>query len=240
MAGGDSRSRPDTRGYVGRFYAYHLLAVLAQGIYFPIQILFLVDRGFDMAAIFFFAAMMNVSMLALEIPTGIVADKISRKWSVSAGLVFQGLWALIAVASTSYFLMLAGFISFGLGKTLRSGADSALLYDAMKSEGTESEFQRVIGNSFALTSVGNVAGNILCGVIVSFAGLAVPIWAGLALFLVAATLPASMKEPAMLDEARSRDRAVGFRAQASSYFRHMIESLRFIRAVSALSFLVFI
>ena len=72
-----------------KFYAYSGLSGLAAGIYLPIWILLLLDKGFNMATIGLFSGVMNFSMFALEIPTGIVADKFSRKWSVSLGLIFQ-------------------------------------------------------------------------------------------------------------------------------------------------------
>ena len=227
--------------YVWKFYAYRGLTGLAYGIYLPIWILLLLDRGLNMATIGLFSAVMNFSMFALEVPTGIVADKISRKWSVCLGLIFQGIFFLVIVTTTNNILVLVGgFISFGLGETLRSGADSALLYDSMKSDGREAAFHKTIGNSFSLLFLGMFSGNIFCGVIVRYAGLSGPYWAALIIFFLTATLPAMIKEPPLLEEARINEKALTFKDQASSYLAHLKTSFRFMGRSSQLIFLVFI
>ena len=230
-------NKPD---YIWKYYAYSGLSGLAGGIYLPIWILLLLDKGFNMATIGLFSGVMNFSMFALEIPTGIVADKISRKWSVSLGLIFQGISAFTIVTSANFVLILiGGFIFFGLGMTLRSGADSALIYDSMKFDGLEDTFHKTIGNSLSLTFLGTVAGNLLCGVIVGYTGLSGPYVAGLTLFFLSATFPALIHEPPFLVEART-DNVSTFRFQMSSYFRHANESLRFVGGSRVLVCLVFI
>ena len=226
--------------YIWKFYAYNGLAGLAFGLYIPIWLLFLLDRGFSMVAIGVFSGVMVFSMFALEVPTGIIADKFSRKWSVCFGLIFQGICMLVFVTTTNYFLILGGFIFFALGGTLRSGADSALLYDSMKSDGREEAFHKTIGNGISLLFIGAVLGNLLCGVIVRYSGLSEPYWAAFIIYLLAATLPAMIKEPPLLEEARTKDKTLTFKDQVSSYLKHVKESFQFIGASSQLIFLIFI
>ena len=205
------KKKPD---YVWKYYAYSGLAGLSFGIYMPIWILFLLDRGFNLATLGLFSGVMTFFMFALEIPTGIIADKISRKWSVFLGLLFQGISAFTIVATTNYTLVLiGGYLFFGLGLTLRSGADSALLYDSMKADGGQEAFHKTIGNSFSLMFLGTVAGNLLCGVIVRYTGLAGPYWAGFILFLLTASFPAMIKEPPFLEETRTNVKTSNFKLQ---------------------------
>ena len=226
--------------YVWKFYAYRGLSSLGLAIQMPILTLFLLDRGFSMATIGVFLGVMWFSVFALEVPTGIVADKFSRKWSVCLGLIFQGICFLIFATTSSFILVLSGYLFFAMGSTLRSGAGSALLYDSLKSDGREEEFHKTIGNAISIGMIGSVAGNILCGVIVRFTGLSGPFWAAVIILMLASTLPAMIKEPSILLEGRIKDKALTFKNQVLSYLRHVKESFRFVGASSVLIFLIFI
>ncbi len=99
-------------------------------------------RGLSMAEILLLQTIFTAAAFALEVPTGAWADRLGRRRSMRLGSL------LMAVASVGYFLA-PGFItlalceiSFAAGLTLTSGADSAYLYDQLKSVGRTSEYPR--------------------------------------------------------------------------------------------------
>ncbi|MBU1854827.1 MAG: hypothetical protein KKF89_03835, partial [Nanoarchaeota archaeon] len=73
-------------------------------------------------------------VFVLEVPTGVIADKYSRKLSIVLSAVFLSssffMWGFI---TNYYFLFLAEFLA-AIGFTLLSGADKALLYDSLSDE----------------------------------------------------------------------------------------------------------
>jgi len=87
--------------------------------------------GVDYTRIFFLQAWFIFWSFILEIPTGIVADKWGRKYSVGLGCLLFGVDMFFFGLCRSYpILYLAEFVG-ALGFTMISGADKALLYDTV-------------------------------------------------------------------------------------------------------------
>ena len=72
---------------------------------------------------------MELALLVSEIPTGVVADTISRKWSVVIGFVLVGLAQVGAGLVESFGLLVASQLLWGFAYSFRSGADTAWVTD---------------------------------------------------------------------------------------------------------------
>lgn len=90
--------RPDQalRDPLGRLnLATFLLSIT---IYSPILVLFYTGRGLSLFQVLSLEAFMGLAMLLLEVPTGVVADRIGLKRSVALGYAFAAL-ALVPLAA---------------------------------------------------------------------------------------------------------------------------------------------
>ena len=70
-----------------------------------------------------------MATLLFEIPTGIVADVYSRKWSMVIGYVIWGIGFIIQGLIPIYEVVLVSQLIWGLGFTFVSGAPEAWLVD---------------------------------------------------------------------------------------------------------------
>lgn len=122
---------------VGLYYAYSLFGNLdfARGLF----VLFLMSRGMSTGQVGILQTVLFWSNLLMEIPAGLLADKTRRKYSVSAGLLFIAVAAVLMIYGHSFYAFLAVFILHGMGFAMRSGADGALLYDGLKEAGPQCE-----------------------------------------------------------------------------------------------------
>jgi DHA3 family tetracycline resistance protein-like MFS transporter len=68
---------------------------------------------------------MEAAVLLFEIPTGVVADRWSRKWSVIIGHAGMGLGFLVEAATPTFTGILAGQVVWGIAYTFTSGATVA-------------------------------------------------------------------------------------------------------------------
>jgi DHA3 family tetracycline resistance protein-like MFS transporter len=103
---------------------------------------------------------MEATVFLCEIPTGVVADLVSRRLSLGIGWLIQGgAWAL-AGATTDFGVILLAWVIWGVGATFESGAFQAWITDEVGAENVGPVFVR--GTQAAL------AGSIV-GVLVSFA-----------------------------------------------------------------------
>jgi MFS family permease len=89
-------------------------------------------------------------LIFLEIPTGVVADKISRKFSVGVGIAITSLPLALLPFVDSYLGALIIFSTRAIGKALVSGADSSLLYDTLKDLERVKEYKKIKTQSAAL------------------------------------------------------------------------------------------
>ena len=93
-------------------------------------------------------------IFVLEIPTGAIADYLGRKYSLAFGAFIVTIGALVYGSSQSFGLFLLGEFLFATSVALTSGADKALLYDALKEVGKESESKKIFGRAHAITLLG--------------------------------------------------------------------------------------
>lgn len=133
-------------GLVHRYYAYR--AVVAAAFTAPVWYLYLIDvTGPGPAGVL--QAVWWFGLVAFEVPTGFVADRYGRRLSIAAGNVGLAVaYAGIALASDFAGLAVA-FGAAALLSTLRTGADDAWLYDALREHLSTDEFTRVRGRGDA-------------------------------------------------------------------------------------------
>ena len=74
---------------------------------------------------------MELSLLLAEVPTGVVADRFSRKWSIIIGFLGVGTAQVLAGIVEGFGLLVATQILWGVSYTFRSGADAAWVTDEL-------------------------------------------------------------------------------------------------------------
>ncbi len=81
--------------------------------------------GLDPFQLVLVGTVLEVSYFLFEIPTGIVADVYSRKWSVVAGFALIGAGFILEGSVPEYGAVLLSQVLFGIGATFTSGAYEA-------------------------------------------------------------------------------------------------------------------
>jgi MFS family permease len=79
----------------------------------------------------FLGTAMELTVLVSEIPTGVMADTISRKWSIVISHGLMGIGMLTTGLVTSFGLLVAAQMLWGFGWTFSSGADVAWVTDEL-------------------------------------------------------------------------------------------------------------
>ena len=85
---------------------------------------------------------MELTVFAFEVPTGIVADTYSRRLSIVVGYVVMGLAFLLVGGVEAVWSVLAGWAIWGFGYTFTSGAMDAWLADEVGTERVTSVYMR--------------------------------------------------------------------------------------------------
>ena len=120
----------------------------------PIIVLFYEEHRLGLQDVFILKSVYSVAAVALEVPSGYLADVWGRKRCIVAGCVlFFGGYLCYSLTST-FAAFLVAEILLGIGQTMINGADSALLYDTSVHHGRENLYLRYEGR---ITMIGNFA-----------------------------------------------------------------------------------
>ena len=142
-------------------------------------------------------AVLEVSVLVSETPTGVVADLVSRRRSILISQVLMGLAYIWAVASFNYWLILPAQALFGIGWTFRSGADTAWVTDELKGlgRGEDDEIEKLLVRKHRfgiLVALVSLSATMLVGTLTSVRAVAIIL--GLVMIAVGGYLHLVMRE----------------------------------------------
>ena len=154
---------------------------------YPLYAVMFGDNGIspiELASLFFLWGLVG---LVTEIPSGAWADTYSRKWLVVASGLFKSLAFLAWYLWQDFPGYALGFVLWGFGSTLRSGAYEALLHDLLHDWGQSHLFTKHYGRIRALGTLAVGAGQILGGMLIIH-GYDTVLLASMAIPLIA-TLP---------------------------------------------------
>lgn len=213
---------------VWKFYLYKLCWGLGMGLVIPVIILYFQSRGISLMDFMIFITVLNLSTFLFEVPTGVVADKFSRKWSVCIGSALMACSVVGMLTTVHFGLLILAFLCWGLGGALVSGADSALLFDSLKARKLEDRFQAIIGNAISLALATTVLGALTGGILISWGGLSAPMWAWLSLLGIVVIISATFEEPPMLQTIREQNTDSPKGGQFADYAAHLRTSFRFV------------
>ncbi len=134
-------------------------------------------------------------------PTGALADRWSRRGALVAAGLLQAAAFAAWTAAPGGTVFAAGFVIWGVGGALASGALEALLYDGLAAAGAEDRYVRVSGQVDAAGLIAQVPAAGAAVVLFPLGGYALVGWASVAVCLCAAALALRLEPPAATVEA---------------------------------------
>lgn len=102
-----------------------------QGYWLLFFVRLVVDLDLDPLQLVLLGTAKEIAVLGSEIPTGVVADLYSRKWSVIAAFAISGTAVIAAGLIDNFVLLMFSSALWGFGLTFRSGAETAWLTDEL-------------------------------------------------------------------------------------------------------------
>jgi MFS family permease len=141
-------------------------------LWVPVEKLFMNEIGFDAANVGIMAAAYSAFVPLVEVPSGLLADRWSRRGVLAIAGVAISLTALVGGLSNSVLSYIGSALVLGVYFAMYSGTMEAIVYDTVREElGDGEEFERRIGHVRAVESAMLVTSSLAGGWI---AGLASP------------------------------------------------------------------
>lgn len=195
---------------------------------YVIERVFGLSRGLsvqDMVSVEIFYAL---AALVLEVPTGALADRWSRKKTLllSSVCIFFEFFLLIFAYDLWGFL--ASALAAALGGALASGTANALLYDSLRENGEHGDFERQLGRIGLWESLAGFIGALGGAWVAVRWGLVSPYWLSLLGVVLAFGTALSLHEPPKQEE----------HTMAENIWAHMGEALTFLRGQPVLQKIV--
>lgn len=140
------------------------------GVMIPVLTLTLLDKGSDLQTLPLLLMIYSLTVLCLELPSGILADMYGRKtvFLLSCGLMMVSF--ILLLLADKIVLLIIAIIFFGLGRAFCSGSLDALLIDQTLEAHGEGCIAKVTSRLAALESCGLAFGGLAGGLIYNLTG----------------------------------------------------------------------
>jgi MFS family permease len=195
-------SEAERRAYEANVWKFWLFRYLLEAqLWLPIWVIYLQEeRGLSLTTVTLMDVPFWLLMVVAEVPTGAVADRWGRKFSISLGtLIYTAAVFTFGVGETVPIL-LAAYLIWGLAWTLWSGADAAFLYDSLRVLGRQDEYQKAYGKSWAAAFAGSITGLLVGAPLADATTLWFPVVLSAAMAFGAWLVTLRFKEPPRLEE----------------------------------------
>jgi MFS family permease len=116
---------------------------------YPVYTLLFSDNGLSVWQISSLFVIWSASSIVLEVPSGVWADRFSRRALLVVGPLLSAVGFGLWVAVPSYWAFALGFVLWGAKEALASGAFEALVYEELDRLGAADRYARTIGRAEA-------------------------------------------------------------------------------------------
>ena len=130
-------------------YKLYMLSKRSFLIYFII-VLYYESKGLSFTEIMLLGSISAVVTFFLEVPSGVIADRYSRKKILMVGNLITTMGLIVIFLSDNYQMIVIAAVFMGVSEALESGADTAFIYDFFKNKNMEHRYKSYISSIYHL------------------------------------------------------------------------------------------
>ncbi|MCH1924324.1 MFS transporter [Shewanella sp. C32] len=147
-----------------RFFIIRAFSGLIMGIIAPVMYLVLQAKGFNMLQIGTLVIVSSISTMVLEVPCGMLSDRLGRKTLFIFGQLSMLLFVLGMYSLNSWGIMLLVMVCAGMSTAMISGTLDALFVEQLKAQQLGSrQLQRGLAHFSLANQMGMLLGALLSG-----------------------------------------------------------------------------
>lgn len=129
---------------ISQVQKFYLASFLKNQTYFvPIMVIFFQDLGLSYTQIFWVLTLGSLLSFILEIPTGIFADQYGKRKSIILSKLLIAISFVSFGFSTGFWTLLLSNLLLELGKSFRSGTETAFVFDYLEANPKAPRYTRV-------------------------------------------------------------------------------------------------
>ncbi len=181
-------------------FKMHLLkGVMWFMVAMPIIVLFFQENGLSLTEVMLLQALYSLSVAVFEIPSGYIADLFGRRQTIVLSTIFSFMGYLVFSFYGGFYALAFAQVLVGIGGSLMSGADSALLYDTLLETGDKSTYTKIEGKNYAIGNFSEATAGILGGFL-AVSSIYLPIYVQTAILFFSIPIAFSLVEPSVHQE----------------------------------------
>ena len=112
---------------------------------YPVYAIMMLDQGMTEMQLSALFVIWAVAAFLLEIPSGVVADRVNRRLYLFTGSLAGAAGFLVWWLWPGFWGFASGFVLWSLGGAIRSGTQQSLLHDVLAGQGRPEAFARIYG-----------------------------------------------------------------------------------------------
>ncbi|MFI6783436.1 MFS transporter [Micromonospora sp. NPDC050276] len=159
---------PALRRLTATLYGYAFLSDLV--LLYPLYVVFFADTGLSVGQIASLFVVWSAAGILFEVPSGAWADVLSRRLLLCLAPLVAATGFALWVLLPSYPAFAVGFLLWGAGGALVSGALEALVWTELDRLGAVGRYARVLGRARTAGVLGVVASGVLAGPMLAVGG----------------------------------------------------------------------
>lgn len=163
-------------------------------LFTPVVVLFFQANNLSMTEIMILQSAYSVALILLEVPSGYASDILGRRKTLISASSFLAFGIGIYSIGTGFWSFLLAELTFAVGGALKSGSDSAMMYDTLKEIGKEKRYKKIWGKATYYALIATAIASITGGIIAEY-NLRYTLTFMVPVFLAMIPLSYSMKEP---------------------------------------------
>lgn len=163
--------------------------------WYGIEKLFMQSISLDAVSVGMLTVLTIVINLTLDIPSGILADKWSRKGMLVVSALALAICSLLLGSSSGFAIYAIGYAFYSLYVVCTSGTYQAITYDSLYEDGRSKDYSKIMGRAYALFLCGAGVANIASGFIADNFGYRMPFYITVISCFTNVLVMLSLREP---------------------------------------------
>ncbi len=132
----------------------------------PVLVPFIQSKGLSMQDVFILQGVFAGAVVVMEMPAGYLADFFGRRFCLLLGGLFYGIGSSLLLFVDGFWTLVLFEVALGIGSSLVSGADLALLYDSeLASNRSLTRQRQVVSWQYAVRTLAGAASGVVCTVL---------------------------------------------------------------------------
>ncbi len=159
---------------------------------YPVYALLFASAGLSAGQISVLFALWSVTGFVVEIPSGALADRVSRRHLLAASTLLRASGFALWLLWPSFAGFAIGFVLWGASSAVISGTWESLLYDELAAVGASDRYAQVAGRAQVAEMLGTFAGTAAAAPLIAFGGFQAAGWTSVLICCAGAVLPLTL------------------------------------------------